>query len=264
MAEVDIRVEVGDGGLGVVSWDGTFPPDALLQAVSTVADDALLGAGLRRLEVSLPGTDLTARRAVTRAGFRLEGVRRQGLALPDGSYVDVCLYARLASDQVHGPNGFSGVMNSVLPKKRLIAHVRFADDDGRVLLCETRFKTDWELPGGIVEPGEAPRLGATREVAEELGLDRPMGRLLMVDWMPPYLGWDDALELIFDGGRITESELPGLTLQPSEIVQVRLRTLAEAAELITPLAHRRLLVAAGLAAGETAYLEDGAAPGSRA
>ena len=73
--------------------------------------------------------------------------------MPDGSYADVCLFSRLASDQVsRKPHGFSGVMNSALPKKRLIAHVLMRDPVGRVLLCETQFKTDWELPGGIVEP----------------------------------------------------------------------------------------------------------------
>lgn len=256
-----MRVDLGEGGVGVVRWDGAVAPETLQQAVSAVADDALLGHGLRRLEVALPGPDGVARRAVTRAGFRLEGVRRQALALPDGSYADVYLYARLTTDQVHGPDGFSGVMNSVLPKKRLVAHVRITDEAGRVLLCETRFKRDWELPGGIVEPGEPPRLGAVREVAEELGLDRPVGALLMADWMPPYLGWEDAIELIFDGGTITEAELAGLTLQPSEIIQVRLCTLEEAAELVTPLAHRRLVVAANLGPGEMAYLEDGARPG---
>ena len=58
----------------------------------------------------------------------------------------------------------------MLPKKRLIAHVLIRDPAGRVLLCETQFKQDWELPGGIVEPGEPPRVGANREVTEELGL----------------------------------------------------------------------------------------------
>ncbi len=260
MADFDIRVVVSEGGVATFNWSGTISADALAQAVSAAADDALIGRELRRLEVSLPGSDVSARRAVTRAGFRLEGVRRQALGLPDGSYADVFLYARLAADQVHGPNGFSGVMNTVLPKKRLIAHVLITDGADRVLLCETQFKKDWELPGGIVEPGEPPRLGAVREVAEELGIDRAIGRLLVADWMPPYLGWDDAIELIFDGGTLSEPDLAGLTLQPSEIKQVRFCTLAEAAELVTPLAHRRLSVAAGLGPGETAYLEDGTAP----
>ena len=65
--------------------------------------------------------------------------------------------------------------------------------------------------------------------------------------------------MIFDGGLITSAELPGQVLQPTEIRQVRFCTLAEAAPLVTPLAHRRLSVAAGLGPGEFAYLEDGVA-----
>ena len=121
----------------------------------------------------------------------------------------------------------------------------------------TRFKQDWELPGGIVEPYEAPRLAAGREVTEELGVERPIGRLLVADWMPPYLGWEDALELIFDGGRIAEDDLTALVLQPTEIKRVQLCTLAEAQELVTPISHRRLTIAAGLGPTEFAYLEDG-------
>ncbi len=260
MPAFDIRVEVAEGGVATMSWSGTIHPDQLARAVSAAADDALVGRALRRLEVSLPEADRAARRAVTRAGFRLEGVRRAVLELADGAYADVFLYARLAADQVHGPNGFSGVMNSVLPKKRLIAHVLITDGADRVLLCETQFKKDWELPGGIVEPGEPPRLGAVREIAEELGLDRDIGRLLVADWMPPYLGWDDAIELIFDGGVLAESDLAGLALQASEIKRVKFCTLAEAANLVTPLSHRRLTVAVNLAPREMAYLENGTAP----
>ncbi len=260
MADFEIKVHVVEGGIATLDWDGVINGETLERAVSTVADDSLLGHGLRRLEVALPETDRIARRAVLRSGFRLEGVRREVLPQPDGSFVDVCLYGRLAADQVHGPNGFSGVMNSALPRKRLIAHVLIRDEQDRVLLCDTRFKSDWELPGGIVEPLEPPRIGATRELLEELGVSRPVGKLLVADWMPPYLGWEDALELIFDGGRITESELADLVLQESEILAVRLCTLAEAGDLVTPLSHRRLTHAAGLGPGEFVYLENGRIP----
>ena len=83
--------------------------------------------------------------------------------------------------RVGGADGFSGVMNSALPRKRVIAHVLIRDRSGRVLLCETRFKPDWELPGGIVEQYETPRAGAAREVAEELGIELAVGRLLVVE-----------------------------------------------------------------------------------
>lgn len=45
--------------------------------------------------------------------------------------------------------------------------------DGRVLAARRTFPADavgrWELPGGKVEPGEAPEAALVREIAEELG-----------------------------------------------------------------------------------------------
>ena len=72
-----------------------------------------------------------------------------------------------------------------------------------------------------------------------------------------YVSEHDGRVTIFRG---VDANLPGLTLQPSEIKQVRFCTLAEAAELVTPLSHRRLTVATALAPGQMAYLEDGTAP----
>jgi 8-oxo-dGTP diphosphatase len=259
--ELELRVAV-EGDVATLSWPTTgVDAERLLAEVATAAAAALAGPGLRRLQAAVPASDVVGRRALLRAGFRLEGVRRAVLPRPDGSHDDEWLFARLREDEVEGPYGFSAVMSSALPRKRLIAHVLLRGDDGRVLLCETRFKSDWELPGGIVEPGEPPRVGALRELREELGVDWPVGPLLLVDWMPPYLGWEDALELIYDGGTVTPADLERFVLQPSEIIQARLCTLAEAAELVTPLSHRRLTLASTLAPGLTAYLENGFLPG---
>jgi 8-oxo-dGTP diphosphatase len=47
--------------------------------------------------------------------------------------------------------------------------------DGRVLACRRTAPLEvagrWELPGGKVEPGEAPETALVREVREELGCD---------------------------------------------------------------------------------------------
>lgn len=257
LTDFDIRVTPSAEGVGVLSWVGAPASGTLIGAIVRITDAALLEGGLRRVEATVTATDPTGRRAVLRAGFRLEGVRRQAGPLVAGGYADLMTFGRLRGDRVDGPHGYSGVMNSALPRKRLIAHVLMRDPGGRVLLCETQFKTDWELPGGIVEPGETPRTGAVREVAEELGLDLPVGRLLVVDWLPPYLGWEDAIEMIFDGGLVEEPELAEMTLQPSEIRSVRLCTLAEAAVLVTPIAFRRIALASALGPDETAYTEDG-------
>jgi 8-oxo-dGTP diphosphatase len=58
----------------------------------------------------------------------------------------------------------------------------FTDAAGRVLLVRPTYKEHWEIPGGMVEASESPHEAPAREVAEELGIDRPVGRLLCVDW----------------------------------------------------------------------------------
>lgn len=261
MGELEIRLTVDDG-VGTLEWADSTDPQTLEKAVSTVADDALLGHELRRLEVAVPTGDAMARRALHRAGFRLEGVRRQALRLGaddagQESFADVALYARLASDVVYGRGAFSSVMNTVLPRKRVIAHVLYRNDAGQVLYCETSFKTDWELPGGVIEPLESPRDGARREIDEELGVDLPIGRLLVLDWMPPYLGWEDAVELIFDGGVLDPARIATLVPDGREIVAVHWVSVDDAAGHLIPLAADRLRLMDSLGPGETLYTESG-------
>ena len=95
MAEFVLHVEVAPGGIGMLRWNGHLDAESLQQALSTAADDALAGRGLRRLEVAVPAPDPGTRRAVLRSGFRLEGVRRQAVNPGEGAYADVWLFARL-------------------------------------------------------------------------------------------------------------------------------------------------------------------------
>nr|WP_231747632.1 NUDIX hydrolase [Auraticoccus cholistanensis] len=147
-------------------------------------------------------------------------------------------------------------MNSVLPRTRVIAHVLFRDRAGRYLFCQTTFKPDWELPGGVVEPRESPLAGAVREVREELGIDVTLGPVLAVDWLPPYQGWDDAVELIFDGGVLDEAQVAAFRLEPREIASVHWTTAEQALERLRPGAARRLLHLQAHP-GRAHYLEDG-------
>ncbi len=41
--------------------------------------------------------------------------------------------------------------------------------DGEVAMVYDRFRQQWELPGGLIEPGESPRQAAARELWEESG-----------------------------------------------------------------------------------------------
>ncbi|GAA1398318.1 NUDIX hydrolase [Luteococcus peritonei] len=242
------------GDVGSLSWEGAADAETLARAVSLAADDMILGQQVRRLEVAIPATDTMARRALHLAGFRREGVRRQAQQAADGNYVDVQLYARLATDPVYGPQGFSAVMETVLPKKRLIAHVVLRNEHNQVLLLQTTYKSDWELPGGVVEPDETPRLGAEREVFEELGLELELGSPALVDWMPPSLGWSDALEFIYDAGPTEAEALTGFLLEPREISQAHWVDREELDERVSPLSARRIRLVLD---GFTGFTEDG-------
>jgi 8-oxo-dGTP pyrophosphatase MutT (NUDIX family) len=139
---------------------------------------------------------------------------------------------------------------------RLAAGVLFRDGDGRVLLVKPTYKRGWDLPGGYVEPGEAPKRAAAREVAEELGLDVAVGRLLVLDWAPhPAEG--DKLLFVFDGGTFDPALLAGAELQASEIGEVRFVSDEELSALLPERLARR--VRSALTAPADAYLEHGEA-----
>ena len=71
-----------------------------------------------------------------------------------------------------------------LPGKRIGAGLICRDADGRVVFVQPTYKPTWEIPGGFVEAGESPAASIAREVREELGVEVPVGRLLVVDWLP--------------------------------------------------------------------------------
>lgn len=195
--------------------------------------------GHHRIEVYLDPEDTTAHRVATVSGLMSEGVAR-GFA--DG--VDRIVYARLADDTpVEDPMGFRRLLNSFLPRKRAIAQMLIRSDDDRVLLCRLTYKKDWDLPGGVVEVGESPRLAVAREVEEELELDIAAGALVLTDWMPPWGGWDDAVCLVFDGGVHPPSVVDTIVKQQREIRDAQFLALAEAEGLCADFTFRRLQAA---------------------
>jgi 8-oxo-dGTP pyrophosphatase MutT (NUDIX family) len=135
------------------------------------------------------------------------------------------------------------------------------DSDGpepRVLMCQLTYKTDWDLPGGVVEVGESPRVAVAREVEEELDLTIDAGALLLTDWLPPWGGWDDALCLVFDGGVHPASIVQQVVPQPREIKTADFLTLAEIDERAADFTARRVRAAlASLAGTGPAYTESG-------
>jgi 8-oxo-dGTP pyrophosphatase MutT (NUDIX family) len=239
-------------GVARISWSPGQPVDAVRHQVAA----ALLDHA--RVEALVDPDDEASQRTATWSGLRREGVMR-GITV-DGATVDRIVYARLATDvPVHEPEGFRALLNSFLPRKRAISQMLLRDGDGRVLLCQLTYKQDWDLPGGVVEVGESPQLAVSREVQEELGLEVPVGSLLLTDWLPPWSGWDDALCLVFDGGVHDASITDAIVKQAREIRSAEFCTIEQVRERCADFTARRVESAlANLSSGGPAYTESGA------
>ena len=109
-----------------------------------------------------------------------------------------------------------------LPAKRMGAGVIIRDARRRVLLVEPTYKPTWEIPGGTVEAGESPAAAVRREIREELGIERDVGRLVAVDWLPIRPPKTEGVMVLFDGGLLTDDEAARIRLPPDELASWRL------------------------------------------
>lgn len=140
----------------------------------------------------------------------------------------------------------------------MAAGVLFRSADGRVLLVEPSYKPNWEIPGGVVEADESPWDGAARELAEELGLTRPLGRLLVLDYVRTQEHRPEGMVFVFDGGILTGAEVSALTFPDGEILSAGFYTVDEARALVKPLLADRLAAALqALKDGTTALCDYG-------
>lgn len=247
-----VRVITVADGVARLEWPEGQPIEDVRAAIAR----ALLGHG--RVEAWVDPDDKTAQRVAIWSGLHREGVMR-GVTI-EGQVVDRIVYARLPSDpSAQEPEGFRALLNSFLPRKRAIGQMLIHDRDRRVLLCRLTYKQDWDLPGGVVEVGESPRLAVSREVEEELALQIRAGRLLLTDWLPPWSGWDDAICLVFDGGQHEPSITGQVIRQEREIREASFCTIEQARERCTDFTARRIEAALNNLAegGAPAFTEAG-------
>ena len=157
-----------------------------------------------------------------------------------------------------GRLAFNKVLNARLPTKRIIAQGLLRTDGDRVLLCELTYKQAWDLPGGVVDPGESPAECVAREIAEELGIEVSVGGLLAVNWLPPYRGWDDALLCLFDLGRVPEALVQEMTFEPREIRSVHWADPETITANVAPYTAQMISEVHTIQSGQVAYLENSA------
>lgn len=206
-----------DGHTGSIRWNTGDNLSIAIRALRLAADHAFDELGMTRVEARVPVDRANDIRAASIAGLRREGILRAAADDPDR-----VLLARLADDPpALSRDGFIAILNAGLPTKRVISQGLLRDEQGRVLLCELTYKQEWDLPGGVVEVGEAPALGLVRELQEELGITVEVLSLITVNWLPAWRGWDDACVFLFDLGVVDSSIADAMDLQATEIKSVQ-------------------------------------------
>ncbi len=131
-----------------------------------------------------------------------------------------------------------------------------------MLLVDPVYRDTWDLPGGAVEAEESPHTACRREVAEELGLDRPVGRVLAVDWVPSRPERPEGLIVVYDGGVLTPEDAEAIVVPEGELAGFAFVAPGEAARRVTPLVARRIAACLdALATGTVASLENGSPAG---
>lgn len=203
---------------GSIRWNaGADNLGVAIRALRLALDHAFGELGWTRVEARIPVDRTDDIRAASISGLRREGITRGA-----GDDPDRALLARLVDDPpVFSRDGFISILNAGLPTKRVISQGLLRDELGRVLLCELTYKEEWDLPGGVIEVGEAPAIGLVRELQEELGITVEVQGLITVNWLPAWRGWDDACIFLFDLGVVDSTITEAMELQVTEIKSVQ-------------------------------------------
>jgi 8-oxo-dGTP pyrophosphatase MutT (NUDIX family) len=135
--------------------------------------------------------------------------------------------------------------------------VLFRDAAGGVLLVRPSYKPGWDIPGGVVEPGESPLVAATRETEEEIGLALPVGGLLVVEYLRTE-PWGDRIQWVYDGGVLGADTLARVRVDGEELLEAAVHPVAAIPDLVPPQGAARLAVALeALRLGRALYAEHG-------
>jgi 8-oxo-dGTP diphosphatase len=138
---------------------------------------------------------------------------------------------------------------------RIAAGVLFVNGD-RILLVHKTYANGWDIPGGYAEIGESPAAACQRELKEELGIQREVRRLLIVDWAP-HASEGDKILYIFDCNELGADE-NRVQLARDELDRWEWVPVCSLPDYVIPRLARRLTSAYHAYSAETpAYLEHG-------
>ena len=144
-----------------------------------------------------------------------------------------------------------------LPAKRMGAGCLFFNENEQVMLVKPTYKPTWEIPGGAVENNESPKQCCQREIGEELGLNRAIGHLLVVDYNSETEARTESLMFIFYGGKLTSSEIKAIQLNQDELSEFRFFEIeALPIEMVDILRNRVIMAWQQINKGNGIYLEN--------
>lgn len=124
--------------------------------------------------------------------------------------------------------------------------VAITTDEQLVLIQQYRHgirDVTWEIPGGMIEPGEEPTAAALRELEEETGYQGETATLLGYTWPNPAIQSNRLFTCLVRNARLVGEQRP----DPFERIIVAPRPLAEVPQLIKSGVIRHSLVVASLA-----------------
>jgi|HigsolmetaAR206D_1030411.scaffolds.fasta_scaffold08578_2 ADP-ribose pyrophosphatase len=145
-----------------------------------------------------------------------------------------------------------------LPRKRMAAGALILDQNDRILIVKPSYRSDWLIPGGIIEADESPLQACARELHEEVGLELPISIPLCIEYSAGDEKRTESMQFVFDGGICPPELLAQIRPQAGEIEQVKWASFEEAQQLLNPrLALRVRHAYQARRERRTVYLENG-------
>lgn len=106
---------------------------------------------------------------------------------------------------------------AALPRAFAASPALVTNRQGHILLLKS-YRPWWQLPGGVIDPGEDPATCAVRELREETGLALGLGPLAAMSWVSDIATSVErmpGMQFYYDMGSV-DDDTP-LTLQEDEI-----------------------------------------------
>jgi 8-oxo-dGTP diphosphatase len=124
--------------------------------------------------------------------------------------------------------------NKELPKKRMAAGALFFNHHEEALIVKPTYRDYRLIPGGVIEHNESPYEACVREVREEIGTTPSIKSLLCIDFRSAHDGNSESMQLVFDGGMLSDGMISQIHLDSREIETARWCSVKLAKQALAP------------------------------